>query len=41
MSEVTPKGKLRFSLTARFIRPESIDSPEPEDIEIMAYKGHE
>lgn len=50
--EVTPTGKLRFALTARFIRPELIQSPEerqktvengkvPEGIESMAYKGHE
>ncbi|KAK8099288.1 uncharacterized protein PG998_012529 [Apiospora kogelbergensis] len=50
--EVTPKGKLRFALTARYIRPESIDSPTereraiengevPDGIENLAYKGHE
>ncbi|KAK8073793.1 hypothetical protein PG994_004692 [Apiospora phragmitis] len=50
--EVTPSGKLRFALTARFVRPESIDSLEerqkavengevPEGIEAMAYKGYE
>ncbi|KAK8005237.1 hypothetical protein PG990_011274 [Apiospora arundinis] len=50
--EVIPKGKLRFALTARFVRPSSItDADEraraiengevPEGIEKMAYKGHE
>lgn len=50
--EVTPKGKLRFALTARYIRPESIVSPTereraiengevPDGIENLAYKGHE
>ncbi|KAK8024101.1 oxoglutarate iron-dependent oxygenase protein [Apiospora rasikravindrae] len=50
--EVTPCGKLRFALTARFVRPESIENLEerqravengqvPEGIENMAYKGHE
>ncbi|KAK8067960.1 hypothetical protein PG996_007072 [Apiospora saccharicola] len=50
--EVTPNGKLRFALTARFVRPESIKNPEerqqavlngkvPEGIGSMAYKGHE
>ncbi|KAK8040511.1 hypothetical protein PG991_000299 [Apiospora marii] len=50
--DVIPSGKLRFALTARFVRPETIKSPEerrkavengrvPEGIEAMAYKGHE
>ncbi|KAK8070945.1 hypothetical protein PG997_011148 [Apiospora hydei] len=49
---VTPCGKLRFALTARFVRPESIESHEerqravengqvPEGIASMAYKGYE
>lgn len=50
--DVIPRGKLRFALTARFVRPETIENPEerckavengkvPEGIEAMAYKGHE
>ncbi|KAK7974121.1 hypothetical protein PG989_015969 [Apiospora arundinis] len=50
--EVIPKGKLRFALTARFVRPSSITDVDertraiengevPEGIEKTAYKGHE
>ncbi|KAI0130179.1 hypothetical protein BJ170DRAFT_720338 [Xylariales sp. AK1849] len=48
--EVIPRGKLRFALTSRFIRPDSIKDPKtreeaivkgklPEGIETLAYRG--
>ncbi|KAK6085320.1 hypothetical protein SCUP234_02868 [Seiridium cupressi] len=48
--EVTPRGKLRFAMTSRYIRPETMPTPEaqekckamgviPEGFENLAYKG--